>query len=487
MAPRVLGFLAALAACVFALSLATLSRPSSARSAPTGRAAAAAPDSGPPDTAPPPIRHVFIIVLENEPASTTFSAHSPAPYLAHTLTAEGAYLPDYHGIGHESGDNYIAMISGQPPNVQNQADCQFFMDFPTALTGPYGAQEGTGCVYPSRVQTIASQLDSAGRSWRDYNQDMGNTPTRESAACGHPAVNGRDGTQSATATDMYATRHDPFVYFHSIIDNTKLCHRHVVSLRPLAHDLARTSSTPSYVFITPNLCSDGHDSPCANGQPGGLISADRFLRTWVPRITHSPAFRDQNGLLIITTDESTTSDAGACCGEIAGPGSPEPGIHGPGGGDVGAVLLSPCIKPGTVSTQPYNHYTMLRSVEDIFHLGHLGYAQLPGGRSFGSDVYTRRCDAPPRVSLFAPRRVRSAGARARVHVHWRSSAPGSAFAVQVRRGRSGPWHTLRRHTYSHRLTYRARTGHAYQFRVRATSGIGITGRWRSRIVHAIHT
>jgi hypothetical protein len=66
---------------------------------------------------------------------------------------------------------------------------------------------------------------------------------------------------------------------------------------------------------------------------------------------------------------------------------------GPGGGDTGAVLLSPCIKPGTVSHMPYNHYTLLRSVEDIFRLAHLGYAGLSGERSLGSDVFTRRCGA----------------------------------------------------------------------------------------------
>ncbi|HEY1511244.1 MAG TPA: hypothetical protein VGF93_19705, partial [Solirubrobacteraceae bacterium] len=69
----------------------------------------------------PPIGHVFVIVLENESASTTFGAGSPAPYLSTTLRGQGAYLPNYYAVGHESNDNYIAMISGQAPNAQNQA------------------------------------------------------------------------------------------------------------------------------------------------------------------------------------------------------------------------------------------------------------------------------------------------------------------------------------------------------------------------------
>ena len=60
---------------------------------------------------------MFIIVLENESASTTFGPTSPAPYLSKTLTAQGAYLPNYYGTGHDSNDNYISMISGQAPNA----------------------------------------------------------------------------------------------------------------------------------------------------------------------------------------------------------------------------------------------------------------------------------------------------------------------------------------------------------------------------------
>ena len=342
----------------------------------------------------PPIYHVYEIVLENESASTTFGPASPAPYLSKTLRAEGAYLPNYYGVGHESNDNYIAMISGQAPNAETQSDCQTYGDFPVNATGSFGQAQGAGCLYPSSVPTIASQFGSAGLTWRDYNESMGADPARESAVCGHPGVGSRDNTQSATTTDGYAARHDPFVYFHSIIDDTALCDTHVVNLDALPQDLANPDA-PNYAFVTPDLCDDGHDASCAGGRPGGLAAADSFLRTWVPRITGSPGFRRGGGLLIITFDEAATSDTRACCGEIPGPGSPLPGINGPGGGDVGAVLLSPYIAPGTVSMQPYNHYSMLRSVEDLFRLGHIGYAALPGGRSLGSDVFACAPSAVP--------------------------------------------------------------------------------------------
>jgi phosphatidylinositol-3-phosphatase len=433
--------------------------------------------AGAPAASLPPIRHVFLIVLENESASTSFGAASPAPYLAKTLTAEGAYLPHYYAVGHESNDNYIAMISGQAPGAQNQSDCQFYGSLEPGVIGSYGQAIGTGCVYPASVPTIASQLTAAGYTWRDYNESIGVSPTREASVCGHPAVNSRDTTQTATSTDEYAARHNPFVYFHSIIDNTTLCDDNVVNLDELPQDLSTVSGTANYSFITPDLCDDGHDSPCANGEPGGLAQADKFLQTWVPRITGSPAFR-QNGLLIVTFDEAATSDTSSCCGEIAGPNSPLPGVTGPGGGVVGAVLLSPCIAPGTVSETAYNHYTTLGSVENLFGLAHLGYAGLPGEAYFGSDIFDRACgppppaggggEPPPTVLASAPVIASQVSAQARIPVRW-SSQPAATYDVQVRdvSRRGAGWRTLATNTTLRGLTFAGALGHTYLFRVQA--------------------
>ena len=355
----------------------------------------------------PPVRHVFVIVLENENYSSTFGDPSAFPYLAGTLVKQGALLNDYYATGHESNDNYISLVSGQPPNVENQADCQIFDDFVGGLLLPDGVETGTGCVYPADVPNIGTQLSSAGLSWKAYEEDMGNDPNRETAACGHPALNAQDNTQSAEAGDGYATRHDPFVYFHAVIDNRAYCDTHVVALGSptgvmpaaalagetgLATDLKRAATTPAFSFITPNLCNDGHDFPCTN-QPGGASAAadiDSFLSTWVPKITSSPAYR-QGGLLEITFDESggPTSDSSSCCGEVPGPGSPLPGILGPGGGKVGALLLSPYIKAGTVSSTAYNHYSSLASWEALFGLPRLADAATVTS-TFGPDVFTNQ-------------------------------------------------------------------------------------------------
>jgi hypothetical protein len=341
-----------------------------------------------------PVRHVFVIVLENENQATAFGPDSPAPYLARTLPAQGALLPNYYAVTHLSLGNYVALVSGQGSNAATQSDCQVFTDFaPPGVFGPDGQALGQGCVYPAAVQTVAGQLTAAGLTWKGYMEDMGNNPARERSTCGHPPIGSPDPTQQAEPGDQYAARHNPFVYFHSIID-TPACDRNDVPLQRLAADLKAVGTTPNYAFITPNLCNDGHDSPCVDGRPGGLVSADAWLRTWVPKILASPAYK-RDGLLLVTFDEAESSgadaDASACCGEAQFPNTPNNGgtTPGRGGGRVGAVALSPFIRRGSVSSTPYNHFSFLRTVEDAFGLAHLGYAGSPNPGAFGRDVLAR--------------------------------------------------------------------------------------------------
>jgi hypothetical protein len=297
-----------------------------------GVVSAAAQTSGttPTSSTLPHLKHVFIVVLENENAGDTFGPNTQIPYLAQTLTSQGAFVRNYYGTGHLSLDNYISMVSGQGPNIQTQSDCQFYSKFLPGTPTSNGQYIGQGCVYPPGVQNIATQLEGNGYTWKGYMQDMANSAPAQPASCRHPAFNTQDSTQSATAGDQYAARHNPFVYFESIIDFAT-CQQNDVDLGHLSTDLASASTTPDYSFITPDLCNDGE-------QPG-----------------------------------PNTPNAG-------GP------IPGPGGGRIGAVMLSPCIKPGTVTTDAYNHYSLLRSVEDNFGLPHLGFAGQPGLKPFDSKI-----------------------------------------------------------------------------------------------------
>ena len=402
---------------------------------------------------PGAINHVIVIELENEGYQTTFGPGSVATYLNGVLRKHGELLENYFATGHYSLDNYISQVSGQAPNPATQGDCaangSAYVDMSpgsaaTDQAADPGQVVGQGCVYPAAVSTIANQLDAKYppdptthvAAWRGYEQDMGNDPARDGGRsdptggtdCGHPATGG-PAAQVATPTDQYATRHNPFVWFHSVTDAAAECNSNDVPLGNLlttglpapsghlARDLSKAATTPRFAFITPNLCNDGHDASCTGpnsegGSTGGLAGADFFLRHWMPLILGSPAYKEGDTLVVITFDEADVDPstnpayAASCCNEQPGPNTVAPGDAGatddaqaPGGGRIGALLLNPkYVKAGsTDTTGSYNHYSSLRSYEDLLGItsggtdghGHLGYAAAPGLRPFGRDVFNR--------------------------------------------------------------------------------------------------
>jgi hypothetical protein len=398
---------------------------------------------------PGKVNHILVIELENEGFDATFGPGSPATYLNGTLRKKGELLQNYYATGHASLDNYISQVSAQAPTQTTQADClsngSLFANVAPGTpdadqSANPGQVDGQGCVYPAAVKTIASQLDAKYApnpkthvaAWRAYEQDMGNTPTRDGGPtdptggtdCAHPAIGAPVTANVATPEDQYATRHNPFVWFHSVIDSAAECDANVVPLgtlgadgKPsssghLARDLRSETTTPRFGFISPNLCNDGHDATCAGPNStgthvGGLTGADQFLAAWMPLIMSSPAYKHGDLLVVVTFDEADLggTDAGlACCNEQSGPNTHAPGNAGattdaqaPGGGQIGALLLSSkYVKAGSTDTKgSYNHYSALRSYEDLLGVttggsdgkGHLGFAAAKGLAPFGPDVF----------------------------------------------------------------------------------------------------
>jgi hypothetical protein len=175
--------------------------------------------------------------------------------------------------------------------------------------------------------------------------------------------------------DQYATRHDPFVYFRSITSAPD-CTKNVVNLSALQEELKSVDTTPNLAYITPNLCHNEHDSPCADGTPGGLGIADTWLRNQVLAILASPAFQ-KGGILVITFDEADGGAFGLSIGVTGGT----------AGGKVRPLVISPFAPAGATSDRSCDDYSLLASLEDIFTLPRIACASEPGVNSFGPDVY----------------------------------------------------------------------------------------------------
>lgn len=430
---------------------------------------------------PPTIKHVWTIVLENKSYEASFTGLNKNSYLWQTLPSYGLLARQYYGTSHFSEGNYLSMVSGQATSPGPQDDCPVYNE-----TGPvtevadgqykidnltkkadgtfYNGSAEPGCVLPRQVSTMFNQFDDEKVSYKGYMQDMGADPAREPSTCGNPlgsapgpAVKDPGSAQGPyapagsekfnTTDDQYVAKHNPFVWFHSLLDSSD-CAKHVVPLaKNLLQDLKSKDTTPAFSWITPNNCSDAHDATCVGDNlsggsnaltgekktptdnQGGLKAADTFLQQIIPAIMASPAYQD-GGLIDVTFDEgfppykqysnsiadkdadpknvsgsgNTAQSVVACCNELHGPNTTQPGDQAfgqdttPGGGITGAILLSPFITPGSVTDQPYNHYSWLRSIEDLFGVdsggtdgrGHLGYAGAEGLRPFGPDVYNNR-------------------------------------------------------------------------------------------------
>ncbi len=375
----------------------------------------------------PPIQHVFVIMLGPAGYSQTFGSQDP--YLSKTLPKQGKLIQWYYGTAGGELANQVALVSGQGPTPQTLANCPVYTDVTPGTPGQHGQVLGSGCVYPKATSTLGDQLTADHLSWKTYVQGMANGTPGQPQACRHPALGSADPNQAPQNGDTYVTWRNPFAYFHSVIDS-RTCSHVDVDLSQLSTDLTNLSTTPNLSYIVANPCDDGSDQPCVAGGASGVAAADSFLKLVVPEIENSAAYQ-AGGLIAITFDQAPQSgpyaDASACCatptypnlnGMPTAPTTTTPTAASPttpttttpttssttttttttttsttpnlgtgqgqtsptgGGGQVGLLLLSPWVKPGTLDPiDYYNHYSLLASIEDIFNLKHLGYAAQSG-------------------------------------------------------------------------------------------------------------
>ncbi len=363
-----------------------------------GKGGSGEPAAGSPATKLPPIKHVFVIMLSDESYASVFGPSSAAPYVSRTLEHQGDLLARYDAVAHEELANEIALLSGQGPTVETAANCPNYTAITPTGTGADEQVLGAGCVYPASTQTLPGQLQAKHLSWRAYVQGIDEAGTPQ-GACAHPTLGQADPTATQTAsTGTYATFRNPFVYFDAIA-GSPACAANDVGLEGLKADLADPTRTPSFSYIVPDRCDDGNPTPCTAGAPAGLAPAGALLAQVVPQILASKAYKE-SGLLVITVDEAQSTgefaDSSSCCGEPLFPNDPLKSITGAprGGGAVGALLLSPFVKGGTTSQEPFNDFSLLRTIEEMFGLKQLGYAGLAAVKPFEPSMFARRRSFP---------------------------------------------------------------------------------------------
>lgn len=316
------------------------------------------------------IKHIFVIALSSNAYRATWGSSSAARYLNRTLRPKGTLLSGYRTLGPAELPDYLAMISGQAPNADTRANCPIYAEFGAkAKVDKAGQMRGAGCVYPSTVQTIGDQVTARGKRWKAYLDDMGST------SCVHPNSNALDNSTLPGTKAGYATRHNPFIYFHSLLDLGD-CSNDNVALDHLTTDLRSATKTPTYSFIAPGLCDDASALDCGPSQPSGLAGEDAFLRQWVPRILSSAAYRQSGVLMIVFGAGKAPVTAATPASPSQTSASPSPSTTpaiaaASAPSRAGALILSPFTHRGKTISRPYDPYSMLRATEQL-----LGYPWL---------------------------------------------------------------------------------------------------------------
>jgi hypothetical protein len=251
--------------------------------------------------------HMLVLLMENE-EDTSVLGNPAAPY-ANALAHRYGLATQSFAVAHPSLPNYLALTSGSTQGITS--DC-------------------TECHVQAR--NIVDQLEAAHISWKAYMEDQPASCFRGSGAGG------------------YARKHNPFIYYDDIAGAPRRCGK-IVGFGALATDL-RHGRLPTYAWISPNLCDDGHDC--------GVGGGDRFLARAMPALLHALG---PHGLLVLTWDEGS-SDRG-CCGT---------GVQG---GHIVTILAGPDVRHGAREAQPIDHYGVLGTIEEALGLPPLGGAADP--------------------------------------------------------------------------------------------------------------
>jgi phosphatidylinositol-3-phosphatase len=272
--------------------------------------------------APARYKHIIWILFENQDYDKVVGS-SALPFTNRLATACGL-ATHYFGVGDPSLPNYIAMTSG----------------------GTWGVTGDSS--QPLNVPSIFSQVKARGLQWRTYAESM---PTN----C--------DASDYPSQDPVYTAHHEPVLFYSDIHSD---CLRWDVPLGTVrVGALAKALSTntlPAFAIIGPNddggTTKPGCSRPCGNVDPP---LSDGFLRTWTNRIVSSAAYRSGTTAIFVTWDEDSTFSDSLCptldCDHLA------------------TIVVAPSVRAGTRSAEPFTHYSLLRTTEELIGLpGRLGQA-----------------------------------------------------------------------------------------------------------------
>ena len=330
-------------------------------------------------------QHIFYIMMENHWYSQIIGNQRDAPFI-NRLAARANLETNYYGVTHPSLPNYLAAISGSFQGIWDDCAAGGTITCPPEEFVP-NSGDGTAGHYltPAQIKSasatphlfpganLVDQLENHHLTWRAYMQSIPSVGSQVEYA---PTVQTPNGP---VTVELYAQKHDPFMYFRDINHAGSPRLRQIVPFaHRFAHDLG-SGNMPNFVWISPDQCHDMHGTDPASaklvgfpkcGYPnsgldhGAIQLGDRFLRNTVGMITHSRLWRTTDSSIIISWDENDYSG-------FKGTSTSPHGRNGVilGGAHVPMLVLNSWDGARRVMSVPANHYNLLATIQQEWHLG----------------------------------------------------------------------------------------------------------------------
>jgi phospholipase C len=313
--------------------------------------------------------HVFVILEENRSLDEIVGSPGTPEItrLAHTY----GLATNFFGIRHPSEPNYVVLVGGDTFGIRD--DDAFYCVAGKRDPGCGGSARPGYVDHTVAGDNLTLQLSKAGLTWKGYFESLPepgsltyHAPSPQAPVSGQPDA-------------LYASKHNGFITFKNVQDDPARAEK-IVGFDALEHDIA-AGTLPNFAHIVPNQCNDmhglgGHDVPpdCTDKKGGLLTRADNLAGKIVGEIMRSKQWQGPgNNAIVITFDEGDKSEEKAdapvgCCGT-----DPADREH-PGGGHIPTIVITNHGPRGVQDPTPYNHYSLLRTIEDAFgikdHLRH---------------------------------------------------------------------------------------------------------------------
>jgi hypothetical protein len=328
-------------------------------------AGAAAAHAAPKVEGVPRFAHVFVIIEENKDYDQIVGG-ADAPTISR-LAREYGDATRMYGEVHPSEANYVALLGGDTFGIHD--DDPFYCKPGSTDANCLGAAQPGYVDHTVHARDLGDQLGSRGLSWKGYYEDLP-APGSLAYIASDPKVS--DGSR---ATALYASKHSGFVNFAQVQSASDRAER-IVAFDQLDKDLA-SGALPNFALIVPNQCNEMHGlsgpnvpDDCQSTNKDGLIRrGDAEIARLVGAIERTPAWKgSDNFAIVITFDEGAGRARDGCCGV-----TPE-AISNFGGGHIPTIVITNHGPHGLADDTPYNHYSLLRTIEDAFgipeHLRH---------------------------------------------------------------------------------------------------------------------